>query len=66
MNGLLDAPQTIAAESEEQMLDDIIDAMLDAQTQLSRTESVAEWTRILVDSCRRRRGSTPPVLETSC
>lgn len=42
---------------EERMLSTIIDALLDAKQDLS-DKPVNDWSRILIDSCRRRRFGT--------
>ncbi len=42
---------------EERMLSTIIDAMLDAQPELTG-KPTTDWSRILLDSCRRRRFGT--------
>ncbi|HJN08297.1 MAG TPA: hypothetical protein QF564_06370 [Pirellulaceae bacterium] len=51
---------------EERMLGTIIDAMLDAKQDLS-DRTLLDWSRILMDSCRRRRfGTDQSPFVTSC
>ena len=51
---------------EERMLSTIIDALLDAKQDLS-DKPVPDWSRILMDSCRRRRfGTDQSPFVTSC
>ncbi len=51
---------------EERILSTIIDAMLDAQKDLSE-RPMPDWSRILMDSCRRRRfGTDQSPVFTSC
>jgi hypothetical protein len=51
---------------EERILSTIIDAMLDAKKELTE-RPVLDWSRILMDSCRRRRfGTDQSPFVTSC
>ena len=51
---------------EVRMLSTIIDALLDAQQDLS-DKPAPDWSRILIDSCRRRRfGTDQSPFVTSC
>ena len=51
---------------EERILSTIIDAMLDAKQDLSDSQ-VPDWSRILINSCRRRRfGTDRSPFVTSC
>ena len=51
---------------EERILGTIIDAMLDAKSDLSE-RPIRDWSRILMDSCRRRRfGTDQSPFVTSC
>lgn len=51
---------------EERILSTIIDAMLDAKRELSE-RPIRDWSRILMDSCRRRRyGTDQSPFVTSC
>ena len=51
---------------EERILGTIIDAMLDAKKEL-RERPIPDWSRILMDSCRRRRfGTDQAPFVTSC
>ncbi len=50
-----DARQTVSsANRENRRLAQIIDAMLEVETQLQDT-TVEQWSQILLDSCRRRK-----------
>ena len=51
---------------EVRMLSTIIDAMLDAKQDLSE-QPANDWSRILMDSCRRRRfGTDQSPFATTC
>lgn len=51
---------------EERMLSTIIDALLDAKQDLT-DKPANDWSRILIDSCRRRRfGTDQSPFVTSC
>ncbi len=51
---------------EERMLSTIIDALLDAEPELT-DQPANDWSRILLDSCRRRRfGNDQSPFVSSC
>lgn len=56
---------SIAQETEQDILDRIVNAMLAAEDQLCNA-SVQEWARVLTDSCRKQKRADGGTLATTC